>query len=173
MTTIDGLPLRALRPEDADEVIALISATYAEYPGCVLDLPGVDADLPELADRLQDAGGRGWVVTDAGRVVACVGVVPLPRADGPGTEGPRAELKRLYVAATHRRRGIGRALVRQVEEHAATTWGTRIVELWSDDRFEDAHRLYVRCGYAPTGATRELHDPSDTTELAFERRLPS
>ncbi len=163
MATIDGLPVRELRPEDADAVIELIASTYAEYPGCVLDLPGVDDDLPELAARLERAGGRGWVVTDEGRVVACVGVVPTGEA--------RAELKRLYVAATHRRRGIGRALVDLVEQHATSRWGTTRVELWSDTRFTDAHRLYERCGYTATGDTRELHDPSDTTEFAFAHDL--
>ena len=163
MATIDGLPVRALRPEDADAVIALIAAAYAEYPGCVMDLPGVDDDLPELADRLAAAGGRGWVVTDDDHVVACVGVVP--------TGDRAAELKRLYVASSHRRRGIGRALVEAVEQHAATAWGTTRVQLWSDTRFGDAHRLYERAGYRATGRTRQLHDPSDTTEREFVHDL--
>lgn len=166
MTLLAGLPLRSLRPDDADQVIALIGAAYAEYPGCVLDLPGVDDDLPDLADRLARAGGRGWVVEDHGSVVACVGVVP---ADVDGVRG--AELKRLYVAAGHRRRGLGRGLVGLVEDHAQDVLGARALDLWSDTRFEDAHRLYERCGYRPTGETRRLHDPSDTTEYRFLRHL--
>jgi len=42
--------------------------------------------------------------------------------------------------------------------------------LWTDSRFTDAHRLYARLGWGPTGATRELHDLSATTELEFVRR---
>ena len=163
MATLDGLQVRDLHDDDAEAVIDLIGSVYAEYPGCVLDLPGVDADLPELAARLRGAGGRGWVVVDDGDVVACVGVAPRGQ--------DRAEVKRLYVALSHRRRGLGRQLVEVVEEHASRTWAVRQVELWSDSRFADAHRLYTRCGYEPTGATRQLHDPSDTTELEFVHRL--
>ncbi len=186
MTTIDGLPVREMRGSDADAVITLVAGAYAEYPGCVLDLPGVDADLPELADRLRAAGGRGWVVTDDDLVVACVGLAPVDRPaverraahtsgdtdPRDGDRGTRIELKRLYVAASHRRRGVGRALVELVEHHAVRDHDAVAVELWSDTRFVDAHRLYEACGYVPTGRTRRLHDPSDTTEYEFVRPLP-
>ena len=166
MPTIDELPLERMQSHHTDEVIALIADVYAEYPGCVLDLPGVDADLPVLADRLEGQGGAGWVVTDDGRVVACVGVTPS-HVDG----RPGAHLHRLYVAASHRRRGLGRVLVDRVEQHAADVLGAQVVQLWSDTRFHDAHRLYERCGYVATGATRQLHDPSDTTEYRFVHTL--
>ena len=42
------------------------------------------------------------------------------------------------------------------------------VELWSDTRFEDAHRLYERLGYVKTD-TRELDDVNDTVEFKYER----
>lgn len=161
-TTIAGLRLRALRPDDADQVIALIGGVYAEYPGCVLDLPGVDDDLPVLAAHLAALGGRGWVVEDDVDVVAVVGVAP-GIVDGV----PGAELKRLYVAASHRRRGLGRQLVAVVEDHAVTELGAEAIELWSDSRFDDAHRLYERCGYVRRPQTRDLHDPSHTTEHRF------
>lgn len=173
MGTIEGLTVRELWADDADAVIALVERAYAEYPGCVLDLPGVDADLPVLADRLHAAGGRGWVVTDGDEVVACVGLAPVA-----GNEESRddhvdvhVELKRLYVAATHRRRGLGRALVELVERHAVDDHDATTVELWSDTRFTDAHRLYERCGYVRTRQIRRLHDPSDTTEYRFVHTL--
>lgn len=169
MTTIDGLSLRDLRADDGPAVISLVERAYAEFPGCVLDLPGVDADLPDLAGVWRAAGGRGWVLEDGDEVVACVGLTPA--APHPGDRGPSVELKRLYVASTHRRRGIGQALVELVERHAVDDHGAATVELWSDTRFVDAHRLYERCGYAPTGRTRQLHDPSETTEYHFVHAL--
>jgi len=48
-----------------------------------------------------------------------------------------------------------------------------VVELWSDTRFTDAHRLYERLGYQHTGKTPDLHDLSNTTELRFTKELLS
>ncbi len=155
---------RPVTDADADGLIALIGATYAEYPGCVLDLPGVDADLLEPATATRAVDGRWWVVEAPGSgVVATVGA-------GPRDEHGDVELKRLYVAAGHRRRGLAAQLVARVEDRATELAADRVV-LWSDTRFTDAHRFYERLGYHDTGARRDLHDPSDTTEINYVRRL--
>lgn len=154
---------RPVRDEDAPAIIALIGGVYGEYPGCVLDLPGVDDDLVAPATSFARAGARLWVVDDEPGIVATVGVGPL-------TEDGTVELKRLYVAGRARRRGLGASLVRLVEREAVAV-GATAVELWSDSRFTDAHRLYERLGYADSGARRELGDPSGTTERHFTRSL--
>lgn len=159
--------VRALRAEDSAALIALIGGVYAEYPGCVLDLPGIDDDLPRMRAAVDEAGGEFWVVERDEEVVACAGWAPHPVDGRPG-----GELKRLYVRADQRGSGIGRWLVERVEAAAAAA-GAEVVELWSDTRFHDAHRLYTRLGYEPTGETRDLHDPSATTEYRFVRTLTS
>lgn len=147
----------------------------------MLDLPGVDDDLPRMHAHVQGLGGAFWVVTAEGtdEVVACGGWVPVevPLPDGwrpagvaPGQPSTCAELCRLYVRADHRRRGLGAWFVRRIEAAAAQA-GHAVGELWSDTRFHDAHRLYAGLGWERTGETRELHDPSDTTEYRFLRRL--
>jgi putative acetyltransferase len=156
-------PPRAVTDRDRDGLVGLVGAAYGEHPGCVLDLPGVDADLQEPATVAARRGGRWWVVDDGDRLVASVGTGPR-HADG------SLELKRLYVATSHRRRGLARSLVARVERHASKL-GATTIELWSDTRFRDAHRLYEGLGYRPTGETRVLHDPSDTTEYRFERSI--
>lgn len=153
---------------DADALRDLIGGVYAEYPGCVLDPDGVDADLADWASRLTTAGGTGWLVHDAAGLAACVGVAPAETP--PAVDGLCVELKRLYVRTDARRQGLGRALVGRVEDWASAH-GAAAVVLWSDDRFTDAHRLYERCGYRDTGRRRDLHDPSDTTEIEFVRTL--
>lgn len=155
--------LRPVRDEDAEALIALIAAAYAEYPGCVLDLPGVDADLVAPATEAARRDGPWWVLEHDGRIVGCIGAGPR-RPDG------HVELKRLYLAPEVRGRGIATALVRHVEAHA-TTLGAAAVDLWSDTRFTSAHTRYQALGYRPTGETRELHDPSNTTEYRFVREL--
>lgn len=159
----DDCEIRPVTDDDAGQLIELIGSVYGEYPGCVLDLDGVDADLTEPASSFRDKGGDLWVVTDdQGEIVACCGWAPT----GPGT----VELKRLYVRPDRRRAGLGAWLVEQVER-VAHERGAGTVTLWSDTRFTDAHRLYRRCGYRATNETRQLHDPSDTTERRFERQL--
>ena len=164
--TPTGDRMRPVRDDDADALAELIGRVYAEYPGCVLDLPGVDADLRAPRTTAEDRQGDWWVVEDDdGQVVATCGWAPA------GTpEEPAIELKRLYVAPDRRRHGLGRWLVEQVEQ-VARERGSRVVELWSDTRFEDAHRLYERLGYEEQPETRDLDDPSDTTEYRFRKEL--
>lgn len=158
---IDGL--RPVADTDSAQLIALIGDVFAEYPGCVLDLDGLDHDLLSPAREARERGGPWWVVERDGRIIATVGAGPL-RADG------HVELKRLYVSRDHRRQGLAAALVDLVERHAGEA-GAQAVDLWSDTRFTDAHRLYQRLGYRDTGDRRDLHDPSQTTERRFRRPL--
>lgn len=164
--TPTGQRLRDVRDADADALIALVGGIYGEYPGCVLDLPGVDADLCEPRSAIEAKNGELWVVETAeGDIGACCGWAPV-EVDG----APAVELKRLYVGAELRGRGLGAWLVGRVEE-VARGLGRPIVDLWSDSRFEDAHRLYERLGYHRLPETRRLDDPSDTTEHRFRRTL--
>ena len=162
----DALPEAELRPVtdgDANGLIELIGGVFAEYPGCVLDLPGLDADLHQPATTAMATGAAWWVLLDDGRIVATIGAGRL-------ADDGSVELKRLYVASSHRRQGLARGLVALVERHAEHLGATSI-ELWSDTRFRDAHALYASLGYAPTGEERDLHDPSNTTEYRFTRLL--
>ncbi len=155
--------LRTVRNEDRDGLIELVAAAFDEYPGCVLDLDGLDADLLAPGDEAAQRGSPWWVVSEAGRVVATIGAGPA-RSDG------HVELKRLYVADDQRRRGLATTLVQLVEHHARTV-GATAVDLWSDERFAAAHALYERLGYVDTAERRDLDDPSDTTERRYRRDL--
>lgn len=150
--------LRLMRDDDAAAMIGIVGRCFAEYPGCVLDLEGIDADLPELPRRLREAGGEGWVVEEGGHAVAMIGWAPVDDLTG--------ELKRLYIDPPARRRGLGAALVELVVD-AVRSSGRSRVELWSDTRFEDAHRLYERLGFERQPETRDLHDPSNSTEYHY------
>lgn len=158
--------LRAVRDGDAADLTTLIGSCYAEYEGCVLDPAGIDAWMAAPATAYAAKDGELWVLEGAGGtgLVACVGWGPAA-ADG-------VELKNLYVGAPARRQGLGARFVGLVED-VARARGSAAVELWSDTRFADAHRLYQRLGYLRTGAERELHDPSETVEYEFVNRLPT
>jgi putative acetyltransferase len=156
--------VRPARDADAPGLITLIGGCYAEYPGCVLDLVEWEADLNAIATAFAAKGGNIWVVEGAdGAILATVGATPDP-AEQCG------ELKRLYVSPLLRGQGLAGQLV-ALAEQAARGWGFTTMALWTDTRFVTAHRVYARLGYAYTGRTRDLHDPSNTTEYQYIRAL--
>jgi putative acetyltransferase len=154
--------IRAARDDDAGGLIALVGACWGEYPGCVLDVDAEEPHLRGIASAYAEWGGEVFVAEQAGVVVGSVGWVPYAAAG--------VELRMLYVAAVARRRGLGERLAGLVEG-AARERRAGFVELWSDTRFHDGHRLYSRLGYLRTGAVRELHDLSRTVEYEFRKRL--
>lgn len=144
---------------DAPAVVELIGRVFAEY-GFVWD-PRLE--VPDLfAFDRHYGGGRGafWVARSGPRVVGSVGVERRPARE--------AELHRLYLDATLRGRGVGRALVQAVLDWCRAEDIPRLV-LWSDTRFDRAHRLYERMGFACTGERELPGDPNDTREYRYER----
>ena len=155
--------IRPARDEDEDGLIALIGGCFAEYPGCVLDVDGEIPELRAIATCFAGRDGRFWVAEAGGAVAGCIGVAPAPDPAG-------MELLKLYVDGAMRGRGLGGRLVGLVEQEAARR-GAAFIELWTDTRFADAHRLYERLGYERLPETRDLHDLSDTTEYHYRKRL--
>ncbi len=155
------IAIEPARPSDAAAVVALIGAVFAEYGfrwDPALEVP----DLLDFDRRYSGSTGAFWVARLDGRVVGSVGVERLP--DG------QAELHRLYLDATLRGRGVGRALVETVLawcRHA----GVHRLTLWSDTRFDRAHRLYERMGFRQTGERELVDDPNDTREFGYERAV--
>jgi N-acetylglutamate synthase-like GNAT family acetyltransferase len=156
-----SIRVREARDDDGGGLITLINACWSDYPGCVLD---VDGELPELrtiASHFGAIGGHFWVAEREGAIVGCVGAAPTEAADG-------FELCKLYVAHGDRRVGLGRELVRLVEDEAVAA-GSLSVELWSDTRFAEAHRFYERLGYVRLAQIRTLGDLSNTVEYRYRK----
>ena len=81
-----------------------------------------------------------------------------------------AELHRLYLDAHLRGQGTGRALVDAVFDWCRAQCISRLI-LWSDTRFDRAHRLYTRTGFRQTGERSLPGDVNDTREYGFEREV--
>jgi GNAT superfamily N-acetyltransferase len=155
--------IRESRDDDAAGLIALIDGVFAEYPGCVLDVDNEMPQLKAIATAFKELGGAFWTAEMDGVVVGCGGIAP-------SHDGVGAELKHLYVAASARRTGLGTSFVRLVE-HEAAARRAPFVELWSDTRFLDAHRLYEGLGYKRSAHTRELDDLSNSIEFHFKKKM--
>ena len=155
---MDEVPrIRPARDSDSAGVIHLIAGVFEEYPGCVLDVDREEPQLRAPASRFD----RFWVAEEGDRVVGCIAC---------GLHEAWVELKKLYVDRSQRGRGLGRRLVALVEE-VARGRGAKRIELWSDTRFEPAHRVYERPGYAATGRPRALHALPRTTEFHYVKVL--
>ena len=159
----DAVRIREARDEDADDLISLVGACFAEYPGCVLDVDGELPELRRIASAFRAWGGEFWVAECTGRALASIGWLPA---------GEAVELCKLYVDASLRHRGLAHRLCERVEQVARRRGAAR-VELWSDTRFETAHLLYEKRGYRRGGDTRRLHDRSDTVEYYYRLELGS
>jgi len=147
------------RSADVPGVVELIGRVYLEY-GFVY-VPEVEVpDLYRFDQHYAAPRGAFFVVREGSAVVGSVGVERLN--DG------SAELHRLYLDAGLRGRGTGRALVETVLEWCRTQKIRRLI-LWSDTRFDQAHRLYERMGFLRTGERVLPDDLNQTREYGFER----
>ena len=145
--------------DDAPGVVALIGRVFVEY-GWIWDPATEVPDLLAFDAHYTAPRGAFWVVTEGARLVGSVGV------DRRGAA--LAELHRLYLDADQRGRGLGEALVGRVLDWCRAQAIPRL-ELWSDTRFEHAHRLYVRLGFRPDGERTLAGDINGTREYRFER----
>jgi GNAT superfamily N-acetyltransferase len=146
---------------DAPEVVALIGRVFAEY-GFIYEPETEVADLFAWDRHYGAPGGAFYVVRSRGTVVGSVGV-NLVAADA-------AEVHRLYLDAELRGRGLGRRLVERVLDWCRER-GIGHLVLWSDTRFDLAHRLYERMGFARTGERDVPGDINQSREFRYERAV--
>ena len=144
---------------DAGGVIDLIGRIFAEY-GWIWNPAAEVPDLFRWTPHYEPPHGAFFVVRQPDRIVGSVGV---DRVDG-----NTAELHRLYLEPSVRGRGLGDALVETVLDWCRGNGISRVV-LWSDTRFEHAHRLYLRRGFRQTGERELPEDANQTREYGFER----
>jgi GNAT superfamily N-acetyltransferase len=126
-------------PAFVDEMAALPGGEYAPPAGTLL----------VAVDRI------------TGEALGCLAVRPI-RQWAPDS----AELRRMYVTPSARRRGVGRALVRSAEAFAREA-GYRRLRLVSLTHMEEAHRLYESEGFSHI----EPYRTSTSPDVVFMERF--
>jgi GNAT superfamily N-acetyltransferase len=131
------MEIRDARPADAEGLAALLAE---------LGYPAEPVVVAARVERLaSDSGSRVLVADTGGELVgfASLTVMPLLHEDGCW-----ARISSFVVAESHRRRGIGRALLAVAEDEARHR-GCRFAEVTSGERAdrEAAHRFYAAQGY--------------------------
>ena len=154
--------IRPGRDDDAAGFIRVVSGCWAEYPGCVIDIEGEAPELFALASYTAGRGGQVWAAEQDGTVQGLV--CTYPRADGAW------EIGKMYVASGLRGGGVAQTLLRTAEDFARAHGAARM-KLWSDTRFDRAHRFYEKHSYVRSGPIRPIADKSNTIEFAYAKPL--
>jgi predicted N-acetyltransferase YhbS len=144
-----GLTIRDAQPKDAPSVAQLVAQLGYSVSG-----RAVAARLERLAASEAD---RLLVAETGGEVV---GLASIHVSLSIEYDEPVAKLGALVVDERFRRRGIGEALVRAIEEEARTR-SCSLVFLTTAERRTGAHAFYRRLGFAETGRrfARWLNEP--------------
>ncbi len=165
--------IRECRAEDSAGVVAVVKAVYDEY-GFTWDAEAYHADLYQLAEHYKPPQRTMWVAEDsAGAILGCGGLgvfdqvpgetgVPIQHQGKIRIGGTDCDLLRLYVHPIARQQGVGSGLMTRILSEALLRGRTHM-EIWSDKKFADAHRLYMRFGAQVMG-DRICDDPDLSPE---------
>lgn len=132
------LTLRPATNADCAAVQSLVFGVLAEY-GLQADPATTDADLFDLEGHYHQRGGCFDVVTDdQGNVIASVGLHP--------GEAGVCELRKMYVQAGQRGRGLGRGLLQHALVRAHELGFTEI-HLETAAVLKEAVAMYEKAGF--------------------------
>jgi putative acetyltransferase len=151
-------PIR-IRPFDEADIPAIreVVFTVLEEFGFELELNGMDGDLEDPESAYRGGGGDLWVVEDGGGgIVGTCGVWPDP------ADPRRCELRKMYLLAGLRGRGVGRKLLDTALDHARREGFTRM-ELETAEAMDEARRLYRGVGFEEI----ESSTPSSRCRIRF------
>ena len=138
-----AIRVRRARSADSAAAAAVVRSVYREY-GFTWDEDGYHADLRDV----ETAYAAFYVAEADGEILGTAGL------------SHQGSLERFYVLRGARGAGAGTALLAAVSDEARRRGHVQL-EIWSDKRFEDAHRLYTRHGARVVG--ERVHDDPDSS----------
>ena len=134
------IQIRMATPDDAHAIASALHSAFLEFEP--LYTPEAFAITVSSADqiRLRMDEGPIWVAVEGGEVLGTVSVVP---------KGDALYIRGMAVAPAARGSGVGRELMKRVEEYAARRGFERLY-LSTTPFLNDAIRLYEKCGFVRT-----------------------
>ena len=146
--------VRAVR--DAYDV-AEVRRLVLEHAVARATTPGVEymrADAEGMPGVYVPPRGGLWLAVHEGKGIGCVALRPI--------DARAAEVKRMYVDASWRGRGVGRALMQAVVAGARER-GYAILRLGTLDDMKAAQALYASFGFQPI----ERYRPDELVDTLF------
>ena len=157
MTTISSVDLKLHQQQMQElfwEYLTWANDRNGEEFGIRLDIRALLEDDMTHPEKFMPPQGQLLIAQDQARIIGCICLKSLSNSIG--------ELKRLYVRPTHRRGGIGKALVAAAIDQARQM-GFHTLRLDSSRYMTDAHALYHAAGF------RDI-DPYPESEIPPEFR---
>jgi putative acetyltransferase len=141
--------VRHWQSTDRQAVADLIATVLAEF-GLGWDPEHTDQDVVNVEAAYQETGGEFWVVEaagtgqTAGTIVGTAGYYPVSRGEDAGMQA--VEIRKMYLAPTARKQGLGRWLLTQLEQQIKARGYTHI---WIEtvSQMQAAIHLYESSGY--------------------------
>ncbi len=156
--------LAAPTPTELDQLAALFDRYRAHY--------GESVNTARAASWLEEniSGGRleAFVAEVVGEIIGLTFAIVVPASLSLGSFW---QIRDLFVLPSHRRRGVGGALLASVRAAAIRSGATRL-SLQTEDDNTSALRLYAESGYAPVKGYQTLVLPLLPDLLRDEGRHP-
>lgn len=147
-----GFRVRDWREDDRQIAADLIALVLMEY-GLGSEPTGADQDVLKVEQAYWETGGQFWVVeqndrtvenrTVENRIVGTAGFYPIARGN------QAVEIRKMYLLPEVRGQGLGRFLLKALEETIASL-GYREIWIETASVLKEAVQLYESSGYQPT-----------------------
>jgi len=159
--------IREFSLTDQSQIINLQEEFMAEYfPEFANDQRKYEwnADVYSIHEHYIEKGGKVWIVEVESNIVG-FGCLRLVNSD-------TAEIKRVRIDRQHRCKGLGKSIIKQIENYCASSNISKIL-VDTDDRFESAKSMYSGMGYIVYRTETEIKDGREYTDHYYEKALQS
>ena len=133
--------IRDWEPGDRTPAATLIASVLTEY-GLTPEASGADQDVYHIETAYWQAGGEFWVVQQQEKLVGTAGYYPIQRGKN------AVEIRKMYLLPEVRGLGLGRFLLRSLEERIAEQ-GFEQIWIETASVLKEAVQLYESSGYQP------------------------
>jgi len=157
ITPLNALVFKVVRLRALQDAPHAFGSTYAK------ESQFSDSEWLTRVERMNGERGAGFLAMDGGTPCGIVGSF-LDQNDPTG-----ALIVSMWTAPTHRQRGIGRLLVKEVGCWACLRKAHRLLLMVTSNN-ESAIHFYERLGFIRTGRTESY--PNDPTVIEYEMARP-
>ena len=126
------------------DVPAVVALLADDMLGQTREIAAMDRYLAAFDAMQAEGGNRLYVAEENGDIIACYQMILMSGLSLSASR--RAEIEAVRVAAPHRNRGLGAALMADAEARARAA-GCALLQLTTNAARTDAHRFYRRLGF--------------------------